>query len=81
MISPTLYFTFWSGSLYDIFVPKERYEGEIRRMRRQIEEIDRFVPPIGGEADPKVRGMEREGEVTCVAGEGGGPIQWAGRAW
>ena len=49
LLSPRLYATFWSLSLYDIFVPRDRYEAETRRLRRQVDEIDRFVPPIGGE--------------------------------
>ena len=49
LLSPRLYATFWSLSLYDIFVPRDRYEAETRRLRRQVDEVDRFVPPIGGE--------------------------------
>ena len=52
-LSPKLYQTFWTLSLYDIAVPKARYELEITRQRRQVKEIDHFTPPIGGELDPK----------------------------
>lgn len=67
-ITKTVYFTFWRHSLYDIHVPRERYEAEIKRMRRQIDEIDRFVPPIGGEADPKAGATKRKKDrERCVS--------------
>ena len=70
LISPQLYYTFWSLSLYDIFVPKERYDAEINRMRRQIDDIDRFVPPIGGEPDPKAGQTKRKKDrERCVANQ------------
>lgn len=62
LVSPTVYFTFWRLCLYDIFVPKDRYDAEIKRMRRSIDEIDRFVPPIGGEPDPKANATKRRKE-------------------
>lgn len=69
LLSPTLYSTFWSHSLYDIFVPKARYEAEIRRQRKQAEDIDRFVPPIGGEpGDPKANATKRKKDKErCIA--------------
>jgi len=65
-ISPQLYTTFWRLSLYDILVPRERYAEEMRRLRRQIEEIDRYVPPIGSmmgaamDVDPRAAAAKRK---------------------
>jgi len=46
VISPSLYSTFWRLSLYDIVVPRERYADELKRIRRQIDEIDRYTAPV-----------------------------------
>jgi len=63
VLSPRLYATFWSLSLYDIFVPKQRYEAETRRLKKHVEETDRWVPPIGGEqGDPKLNQQKRKRE-------------------
>ena len=56
VLSPRLYATFWSLSLYDIFVPKQRYEAETRRLKKHVEETgqrradapDDFVAAHGG---------------------------------
>jgi THO complex subunit 2 len=39
-ISPELYLTFWSLSLYDVFLPKVKYENEIRRLKDKYSELD-----------------------------------------
>ena len=63
LLSPHLYYTFWSLSLYDIFVPKERYESEVKRLRRQVEEIDRYQAPFGvshADQDQKAAAVKRK---------------------
>jgi THO complex subunit 2 len=61
LLSPLMYSTFWSISLYDIFVPRQRYDAEVKRLRRQIDEIDRWMPPIGGEmGDIKANASKRK---------------------
>jgi THO complex subunit 2 len=40
-LSVELYETFWSLSLYDIYVPKQRYETEISRLRNAVEAIQK----------------------------------------
>lgn len=39
-LSPELFMTFWSLSLYDLSVPVTRYEQEIRRLKDRYNEID-----------------------------------------
>ena len=39
-ISPELYLTFWSLSLYDLHVPTARYDAEIDRRRKEIEVLE-----------------------------------------
>ncbi len=43
--SPSLYITFWSLSLYDIYVPKPRYEDEIKKIQLQITALDDSKDP------------------------------------
>ena len=51
-------------------MPKERYDSEVKRLRRSVEEIDRFVPPIGGEPDAKAAQTKRKKErERCVASQ------------
>jgi THO complex subunit 2 len=40
-LSPQLYLTFWSMSLYDIFNPLARYDSELTRIEKQHRELDR----------------------------------------
>jgi len=40
LISPGFYLTFWQLSLYDIFVPVERYKEQIAKQERHIQELD-----------------------------------------
>ena len=44
-LSPKLYVTFWSLSLYDIYVPKERYEEEIKKIQQEIQAIEENKAP------------------------------------
>ena len=73
VLSPHLYYTFWSLSLYDIFVPKERYESEVKRLRRQVEEIDRYQVPFGvSHADPEQRAgaiKRKKDKERCLANQ------------
>ena len=39
-ISPELYLTFWSLSLYDLHVPTARYDAEIDRRRKEIDVLE-----------------------------------------
>lgn len=39
-ISPELYLTFWSLSLYDVFLPKIKYETEIKRLKEKYSDLD-----------------------------------------
>jgi THO complex subunit 2 len=39
-ISPELYLTFWSLSLYDVFLPKLKYETEIKRLKDKYSDLD-----------------------------------------
>jgi len=73
LLSPHLYYTFWSLSLYDIFVPKERYDSEVKRLRRQVEEIDRYQAPFGvSHADPdqKAAALKRKKDKErCITNQ------------
>ena len=60
VLSPQLYATFWSLSLYDIYLPRERYQAEMHRLTRQIQDIERWVPSIGGEPDPRAAATKRK---------------------
>ncbi len=39
-MGPTLYSTFWSLSLSDIYVPKEAYENQLKRLRKALSDLD-----------------------------------------
>jgi len=39
VISPTLYCTFWSLELFDLYVPKQRYTAEINRLNKEEERL------------------------------------------
>ena len=39
-MSPKLYTTFWTLSLYDLYVPTARYEEEVRKAREAIKELE-----------------------------------------
>ena len=40
MISPLLYVTFWSMTMYDLNAPKERYDAEIEKLKVAITDVD-----------------------------------------
>ena len=46
-LSPTMYLSFWSLSLYDISVPTDRYETELKRLRDRSKAILMSPPPSG----------------------------------
>lgn len=39
-ISPQLYVTFWALSMYDLYVPLERYEQELTKVKQQLTQLD-----------------------------------------
>ena len=39
-MGPSLYSTFWSLSLSDIYVPKEAYENQLKRLRKALSDLD-----------------------------------------
>ncbi|CAH3192277.1 unnamed protein product [Porites evermanni] len=39
-ISPQLYVTFWALSMYDLYVPLERYEQELTKLKQQLTQLD-----------------------------------------
>lgn len=39
-LPPSFYVTFWSLSLYDIHVPRQRYEEEIKLLQDQLSQSD-----------------------------------------
>jgi THO complex subunit 2 len=58
-LSPELYLTFWSLSLYDVFIPKSKYEAEIRRLKERYTELD--TKPATGEGH-----KQRRTEMTKI---------------
>lgn len=44
-MSPEIYTTFWSLSLSDIYVPRERYEEEIQKQKHALEEAEHKSDP------------------------------------
>ena len=61
-LSPELYLTFWSLSLYDVFVPKAKYETEIRRLKDRYSELDIKAPP----SEDRVASKQRRAEMTKI---------------
>ncbi|XP_068717940.1 THO complex subunit 2-like [Montipora capricornis] len=39
-ISPQLYVTFWALSMFDLYVPSERYEQELNKLRQQLTQLE-----------------------------------------
>ena len=39
-VSPSYFATFWSLSLYDIFVPEERYKAQAAKLRASARELE-----------------------------------------
>lgn len=39
-MNPRLYTIFWSLSLYDLYVPTQRYEDEINKAKAAIKELE-----------------------------------------
>ncbi|CAH3126788.1 unnamed protein product [Porites lobata] len=39
-ISPQLYVTFWALSMYDLYVPLERYDQELTKLKQQLAQLD-----------------------------------------
>jgi THO complex subunit 2 len=63
-LSPELYLTFWSLSLYDVFVPKSKYDTEIRRLKDRYSELD-IKPPPG---EDRLTHKQRRSEMTKILG-------------
>lgn len=61
-LSPELYLTFWSLSLYDVFVPKSKYDTEIRRLKDRYSELD-IKPPAG---EDRLTHKQRRTEMTKI---------------
>ena len=40
LFSPLLYVTFWSLSMYDLYIPSDRYEEEIQKLKKTLSEVD-----------------------------------------
>ena len=38
--SPQLYVTFWALSMFDLYVPSERYEQELNKLKQQQAQLD-----------------------------------------
>ena len=38
--SPQLYVTFWALSMFDLYVPSERYEQELSKLKQQQAQLD-----------------------------------------
>ena len=65
-ISPGFYTTFWQLSLYDICVPRGRYQAEINKLKSLIASLenDRSDPSLAGIAKRK---REKERANTMIA--------------
>ena len=40
VFSPQLYVTFWALSMFDLYVPSERYEQELSKLKQQQAQLD-----------------------------------------
>ena len=68
-ISPELYLTFWSLSLYDLHVPTARYDAEIDRRRKEIEVLEGpHQNQRGGDGNGSARGRRRRGGGKNASG-------------
>lgn len=38
--SPQLYVTFWALSMFDLYVPSERYEQELNKLKQQLAQLE-----------------------------------------
>ncbi|KAI8914848.1 transcription factor/nuclear export subunit protein 2-domain-containing protein, partial [Powellomyces hirtus] len=45
-ISPMFYVTFWQLTLHDIFLPKERYSGEITHQKKIVRDLEREIAKL-----------------------------------
>lgn len=61
-ISPELYLTFWSLSVYDVFLPKLKYEAEIKRLKEKYSELDKS----GGQNEDRVANKQRRNDMTKI---------------
>jgi hypothetical protein len=50
-LSPSLFVTFWSLSLYDLVTPAEAYVAAVKRLEDELKELERVVRP--GQPKPK----------------------------
>ena len=61
IFSPQLYVTFWALSMYDLYVPLERYEQELTKLKQQLTQLDDnkdMVYYVNGSFRPRVDSPE-----------------------
>ena len=69
-VSPRLYTTFWSLSLYDLYVPTARYEEEVRKAKEAIKELEEKMDMVwggggGGRGGKGEGGSEQWRTIIC----------------
>lgn len=52
--SPQLYVTFWALSMFDLYVPSERYEQELNKLKQQQAQLDDNKDMVSFIIKPKV---------------------------
>jgi THO complex subunit 2 len=62
-MTPALYQAFWSYSLYDLKVPKERYQ---HQMKRALATVERLKKPLPKEEDTTEGRRERRAELKAA---------------
>ena len=62
-LTPSLYQAFWSYSLYDLKVPKERYQ---HHMKRALATVERLKKPLSKEEDTTEGRRERRAELKAA---------------
>lgn len=61
-ISPELYLTFWSLSIYDVFLPKLKYETEIKRLKEKYSDLDKNA----NQNEDRVANKQRKNDMTKI---------------
>ena len=49
--SPQLYVTFWALSMFDLYVPTERYEQELNKLKLQLAQLEDNKDMVGPFSD------------------------------
>ena len=52
--SPQLYVTFWALSMFDLYVPSERYEQELNKLKQQQAQLDDNKDMVSFIIKPKI---------------------------